>query len=135
MFGKCVNYNSYQVEMGTVFCAQFKVNHRNTPTFDFVFMMIPYNIKYGLNKSMISVLYSGLDYSSPWHNDFLDAVEAMQCNLHVTHPSMQIVLGMCQTSLGQLLLVDLKGQRAQGPVECEHLKNNVILECEKMEER
>ena len=90
---------------------------------------------YGLNKFMISVHYSGLDYSSPWHNDFLDAVEAMQCNLHVTHPSMQIVLGMCQTSLGQLLLVDLKGQRAQGPVECEHLKNNVILECEKMEER
>ncbi|XP_071484907.1 dynein axonemal heavy chain 12-like [Diadema antillarum] len=77
----------------------------------------------------------GLDYSSPWHEDFLNTVEEMRINLHITHPSMQMVLGMCQSNLGKLLLVDLRGQRAQGPVECEHLKNNVILECEKMEER
>ena len=78
---------------------------------------------------------SGVDYSRPWHDDFVSAVDEIRANLHITHPSMQIVLGMCQTTLGSLLLVDLQGQRAQGPVECEHLKNNVILECEKMEEK
>ncbi|XP_033102995.1 dynein heavy chain 12, axonemal-like isoform X1 [Anneissia japonica] len=76
-----------------------------------------------------------LDYSSPWHDDFVEAVEQIKLNLHITHPSMQHVLQICQASLGKLLLVDLSGARAQGPVEIEHLKNDAILECEKMEEK
>lgn len=48
---------------------------------------------------------------------------------------MQIVLKMCQEVLMPLLIVDLSGLRAQGPVDCERLKNDVILDCEKLEEK
>lgn len=34
-----------------------------------------------------------------------------------------------------LLMLDLSGLRAQGPVDCERLKNDVILDCEKLEEK
>ncbi|XP_071807320.1 dynein axonemal heavy chain 12-like isoform X1 [Asterias amurensis] len=77
----------------------------------------------------------GLDYSRPWHNSYVESRDIMIRALHITHPSMQTVLRLCQNSLGRMVLVDLSGQRSQGPVECEHLKNNVILECEKMEEK
>jgi len=50
--------------------------------------------------------YSGLDYSKPWHNAFLAARDFIAENLHILHPSMQVVLNMCQTTLGNMILVD-----------------------------
>ncbi|XP_077977539.1 dynein axonemal heavy chain 12-like [Glandiceps talaboti] len=78
---------------------------------------------------------SGLDYSSPWREDFNANKEEIRNTLYITHPSMQTVLRKCQYSLGKLLLVDLSTLRAAGPIEIEHLKNNVILDLEKTEER
>lgn len=71
---------------------------------------------------------SGLDYSSPWHDNFIAAQEFICQNLHITHPSMQAVLRMCQDRLGKMIIVDLSGQRALGPVECEHLKVGEIYQ-------
>ncbi|XP_077865268.1 dynein axonemal heavy chain 12 [Saccoglossus kowalevskii] len=78
---------------------------------------------------------SGLDYSSPWRESFIENKAEIENSLHVTHSSMQTVLKMCQSSLGILPLVDLSGVRAQGPIEIEHLKNNVVLDLEKTEEK
>ncbi|XP_070559445.1 dynein axonemal heavy chain 12-like isoform X2 [Ptychodera flava] len=78
---------------------------------------------------------SGLDFSSPWREDFLQNTEQIRCTLHITHPSMQTVLKKCQCDLGKAPLIDLAPLRAQGPIEIEHLKNNVILDLEKTEER
>ena len=53
----------------------------------------------------------GLDYSSTWHDSYVENRENVRKNLHILHPSMQTVLRMCQTSLGNLLLVDCSGFR------------------------
>lgn len=47
-----------------------------------------------------------LDYSSPWHDDFVANKEEIRSNLHILHPSMQTVLHMCQNTLGNMLLID-----------------------------
>ncbi len=78
---------------------------------------------------------AGLDYSSAWRNLYLSHRDEIEQNLHILHPSLQTVLQMGQQVLGQLLLVDCSAFRQQGAMEFEHLRNNVILECEKMEER
>ncbi|KAL5014779.1 hypothetical protein ScPMuIL_009049 [Solemya velum] len=77
----------------------------------------------------------GLDYSSPWHGSFLAARETIRDNLHCLHPTLSIVLNMCQTTLGSTTLVDCSGFRAQGPMEFESMKNNVILDLEKSEDK
>ena len=53
----------------------------------------------------------GLDYSSPWHDAFVENRENVRTNLHILHPAMQTVLRMCQMQLGQMLLVDCSGYR------------------------
>ena len=47
---------------------------------------------------------------------------------------MQIVLGLCQKN-SALLLADFTGIRLNGSVDCDLLRNNVILDCEKAEEK
>ncbi|XP_019624138.1 PREDICTED: dynein heavy chain 12, axonemal-like isoform X1 [Branchiostoma belcheri] len=76
---------------------------------------------------------TGLDYSSPWRDTYNAAKANIDKNLHILHPSMQTVLKLCQDMLGHMILIDLSESR--GPYECEHLKNNVILELEKAEEK
>ena len=39
------------------------------------------------------------------------ARESIRENLHMLHPSMQIVLDMCQTTLGNMILTDLSKYR------------------------
>eukprot|EP00794_Sanderia_malayensis_P007414 gene7414-8234_t len=78
----------------------------------------------------------GLDFSSPWRDSFTAARESINRNLHILHPSHQTILKICQNNhYSKLLLVDLADIRKQGPVECEHLKNNSQLACERMEEK
>ena len=55
---------------------------------------------------------AGLDYSSPWHEDFVVNRHEIRHNLHILHPSMQTVLQMCQATLGDMLLVDCSGYRS-----------------------
>ncbi|XP_063405511.1 dynein axonemal heavy chain 12-like isoform X3 [Mytilus trossulus] len=77
----------------------------------------------------------GLDYSRPWHGDFVEAREVIRENLHILHPAMMKVLNMCQTTLGNMLLADCSQFRGQGPIEFESFRNNVTLEIEKTEEK
>ncbi|XP_015752501.1 PREDICTED: dynein heavy chain 12, axonemal-like [Acropora digitifera] len=78
----------------------------------------------------------GIDYSSPWRQSFNASREAIRQNLHVLHPSMQTILGICQSkNYSTLLITDQTNLRSQGAIECEHLKNNVTLDCEKTEEK
>lgn len=48
----------------------------------------------------------GLDYSQPWHDDYVAAKELIKHNLHMLHPSMQESLGKCQGALSDILVVD-----------------------------
>ena len=54
---------------------------------------------------------SGLDYSSPWHEEFVANKDNIRNNLHILHPSMQVVLRMCQATLGTMLVVDCSTYR------------------------
>ncbi|XP_021341821.1 dynein heavy chain 12, axonemal-like isoform X1 [Mizuhopecten yessoensis] len=78
---------------------------------------------------------SGLDFSRPWHESYMQAKEVILDNLHTLHPSMQTVLNMCQTTLGNLILVDCSNMRAHGAIEFESMKNNIQLDLEKMEDK
>ena len=53
----------------------------------------------------------GLDYSSEWHEDYVQHKEEIRANLHMLHPSMQVVLNMCQSTLGGMLVVDCSAYR------------------------
>ena len=53
----------------------------------------------------------GLDYSSPWHDTYLNNREEIRQNLHTLHPSMQVILQMCQDILGKQLLIDASQYR------------------------
>ena len=49
---------------------------------------------------------------------------------------MGIIAAICSVyRLRNVLLSNVCFCRAQGPIECEHLKNNVTLDCEKTEEK
>ncbi|GFS01672.1 dynein heavy chain 12, axonemal-like [Elysia marginata] len=78
---------------------------------------------------------SGLDYSQPWHDDYTQNQTTMLRRLFCLHPSHQTVLQMCQGTLGNMILVDVGQYRLSGPMEFESLKNNVILDLEKAEEK
>ena len=54
---------------------------------------------------------TGLDFSSPWHDSFVTHREEIRQNLHILHPSMQLVLKMCQDTLGKQLLTDCSKYR------------------------
>lgn len=54
---------------------------------------------------------TGLDYSKPWHEDYIAAKDTMRTNLHILHPSMQATLAVCQDALNDLLVVDCSSYR------------------------
>ncbi|OCT58631.1 dynein heavy chain 12, axonemal [Xenopus laevis] len=77
----------------------------------------------------------GLDFSNPWHKSFVQSKTEISKNLHIVHPALRTMLDLGYSTFSQLLIVDLSGYRAKGPVECESLKNNVTLACSKAEEK
>ncbi|XP_059163826.1 dynein axonemal heavy chain 12-like isoform X1 [Physella acuta] len=77
----------------------------------------------------------GLDYSKPWHQTFVESQKTIEQQLYSLHPSHQTVLRMCQTTLGNMVLVDVTQYRLAGPIEFDSLKNNVVLDLEKSEEK
>ncbi|XP_048874195.1 dynein axonemal heavy chain 12 isoform X2 [Brienomyrus brachyistius] len=76
-----------------------------------------------------------LDFSTPWHDSFLKHRKEIKANLHILHPVMRTILDTCYKTFSQVLLVDLSDCRSTGPVDCKSLKNKVILECERTEEK
>ena len=55
---------------------------------------------------------AGLDYSQPWHDDYVAAKDLIRHNLHMLHPSMQQSLGICQQALNDILVVDCTQYRS-----------------------
>ncbi|KAI5612480.1 dynein heavy chain 12, axonemal isoform X1 [Silurus asotus] len=76
-----------------------------------------------------------LDFSMPLHIRFTRNRKKITENLHIVHPVMKLILETCYITFSQLLLVDLSDCRSTGPVDCEHLKNKVSVECEEAEKK
>ena len=76
----------------------------------------------------------GLDFSTTWRKSFDTARLSIAQRLNLLHPAMQTILNLSQKYLATLL-IDCSGLRAQGAVDAENMKNNVILDCEKNEEK
>lgn len=52
-----------------------------------------------------SLSSSGIDYSSPWRDSFNASRESIRHNLHILHPSMQTILGICQSKNYSTMLI------------------------------
>uniref|UniRef100_A0A3P8ZCE8 AAA+ ATPase domain-containing protein n=1 Tax=Esox lucius TaxID=8010 RepID=A0A3P8ZCE8_ESOLU len=76
-----------------------------------------------------------LDFSRPWHDSFVKSRREIKKNLHILHPVMRLILDIGYCTFSNLLLVDLSDCRCAGPVDCESLKNNLTVECERIEGR
>ncbi|XP_068600100.1 dynein axonemal heavy chain 12 [Brachionichthys hirsutus] len=76
-----------------------------------------------------------LDFSKPWHNDVIRHSKMIKRKLHILHPVMKSVLDISYTTFSTLVLVDLSGCRASGPVDCKSLQNKMTVECKRTEDR
>ncbi|XP_037628190.1 dynein heavy chain 12, axonemal [Sebastes umbrosus] len=76
-----------------------------------------------------------VDFSQPWHDRFIRSRKMMKSNLHILHPVMQTVLDIGYMTFSPLVLVDLSGCRASGPVDCTSLQNRMAVECKRTEDR
>lgn len=52
-----------------------------------------------------------LDFSRPWHNNFIRSRKKIKENLHILHPVMKVILDTCYITFSQLLLVDISDCR------------------------
>ncbi|XP_057312411.1 dynein axonemal heavy chain 12-like isoform X2 [Hydractinia symbiolongicarpus] len=78
----------------------------------------------------------GLDFSSPWKASYVAARDEIKRNLHLLHPSHQTILKICQNeTYSNFLLVDLSNMRSEGVIECEHMRNDVTIACDKASEK
>ncbi|XP_054464751.1 dynein axonemal heavy chain 12 [Anoplopoma fimbria] len=75
-----------------------------------------------------------LDFQ-PWHDSFIRSRKMMKTNLHILHPVMQTVLDIGYMTFSPLVLVDLSGCSASGPVDCKSLQNKMAVECKRTEDR
>ncbi|XP_071332600.1 dynein axonemal heavy chain 12 [Trachinotus anak] len=76
-----------------------------------------------------------LDFSQPWHDSFIRSCKMVKTNLHILHPVMKTVLDISYMTFSALVLVDLSGCRASGPVDCKSLQNKMAVECKRTEDR
>ncbi|EDL24717.1 mCG120479 [Mus musculus] len=77
----------------------------------------------------------GLDYSNPWHSNFVQARSQILANLHIVHPTMKMLLELGYTAFAKIILLDLTGIRARGPIDCEALRNDLSIQARKSEEK
>lgn len=77
----------------------------------------------------------GLDYSNPWHSSFVQARNQILSNLHIVHPTMKILLEFGYTTFADMILLDLTGIRARGPIDCDTLRNDLSIQAKISEEK
>uniref|UniRef100_A0A8C3YTD1 Dynein axonemal heavy chain 12 n=1 Tax=Catagonus wagneri TaxID=51154 RepID=A0A8C3YTD1_9CETA len=77
----------------------------------------------------------GLDYSKPWHSNYLQARNQILGNLHIVHPTMKMLLDLGYTTFANTILLDLTGIRGKGPIDCESMKNDLSIQARKAEEK
>eukprot|EP00118_Oscarella_pearsei_P019988 m.215265 g.215265 ORF g.215265 m.215265 type:complete len:3605 (+) comp39831_c0_seq13:113-10927(+) len=88
----------------------------------------------GVTQDEIPRDKTGLDFSTPWRMNYVSARAHIALHLRITRPEMRTLLALCQKN-ANLLLVDFSSSQSNGSVDCDLLKNNVILECEKTEKK
>ncbi|XP_023257599.1 dynein heavy chain 12, axonemal [Seriola lalandi dorsalis] len=76
-----------------------------------------------------------LDFSQPWHDCFIRSRKMIKTNLHILHPVMKTVLDIGHMTFSPLILVDVSGCRASGPVDCKSLQNKMAVVCKRTEDR
>ncbi|KAM8863638.1 dynein axonemal heavy chain 12 [Spinachia spinachia] len=76
-----------------------------------------------------------IEFSQSWHKSFVRNRKIIKNNLHVLHPVMQTVLDIGYEKFSPLVLVDLSGCRASGPVDCKSLQVRTSVECKRTEDR
>uniref|UniRef100_A0A8C5Z8W6 Dynein axonemal heavy chain 12 n=1 Tax=Marmota marmota marmota TaxID=9994 RepID=A0A8C5Z8W6_MARMA len=77
----------------------------------------------------------GLDYSNPWHYNYVQARNQIASDLHIVHPTMKILLDLGYTTFANTVLLDVTGIRAKGPIDCESLKTDLSIQAKKAEEK
>ncbi|XP_058438165.1 dynein axonemal heavy chain 12 isoform X2 [Marmota monax] len=77
----------------------------------------------------------GLDYSNPWHYNYVQARNQIASDLHIVHPTMKILLDLGYTTFANIVLLDVTGIRAKGPIDCESLKTDLSIQAKKAEEK
>ncbi|NXY84204.1 DYH12 protein, partial [Alcedo cyanopectus] len=100
-------------------------------------VLIKPNIK-GLEEeeeAPLPLLPLGLDFSRPWHNNFIKVKKKILPKLHILHPIMKNLLDFSYAAFSDFLIVDFSSFRLKGPVDCESLKTEVSLSCAKAEEK
>ncbi|EDV24937.1 uncharacterized protein TRIADDRAFT_25541, partial [Trichoplax adhaerens] len=77
---------------------------------------------------------TGLDFSTPWKKNFEDARRKLISDLHILHPAMLKILCLSQKFRDQEI-VNFKNIRDKGPNELGDLKNDIVIDCERTEEK
>lgn len=77
----------------------------------------------------------GLDYSNPWHSSFVQARSQILSNLHIVHPTMKALLELGYTTFADMILLELTGIRAKGPIDCEALRNDLSIQAKNAEKK
>ncbi|KAM4563453.1 dynein axonemal heavy chain 12 isoform 1-T1 [Odontesthes bonariensis] len=75
-----------------------------------------------------------LEFSQPWHDSFIKSRRMMKRKLHILHPVMQIILEIGYTTFSPLILADLSGCRASGPMDCKSFQTKAAVECQRKED-
>uniref|UniRef100_A0A8D3AAF5 Dynein axonemal heavy chain 12 n=1 Tax=Scophthalmus maximus TaxID=52904 RepID=A0A8D3AAF5_SCOMX len=115
---------------------------------DSIVSRVPQNLKESPETTKL-LLELCMEVSNEYHNvivkkgpvpekqtgSFIRSCMKIKTNLHILHPVMQTVLDIGYTTFSTLVLVDLSGCRASGPMDCQSLQNKMAVECKRTEDR
>ena len=73
------------------------------------------------------------DSKATWYDDFIRNRKIISIHLHILHPAIRNILGICKDHLNNITMADCKHFRGDA-IDLETFTGNIISECEKMEE-
>ncbi|CAL8325422.1 unnamed protein product [Merluccius merluccius] len=100
---------------------------------DFLRAMVKHTVNTFLRQPQLDGTVA--DEKSVPATNFIRNRKMIKENLHILHPVMRPILDIGYLTFSPLLLADLSGCRVSGPVDCDSLRNRVVVECDRTEER
>ena len=73
------------------------------------------------------------DSKASWYDDFIKNRKIISIHLHILHPAIRNILGICKDHLNNITMADCKHFRGDA-IDLETFTGNIISECEKTEE-
>jgi hypothetical protein len=73
------------------------------------------------------------DSKASWYDDFIKNRKIITIHLHILHPAIRNILGICKDHLNYITMADCKHFRGDA-IDLETFSGNIISECEKTEE-